>query len=330
MSFVVDGAEWKFDDWAADEIVADIEAVLEFVETSRERGEVIYIGEDFQRRAMLDGKDLWSIASRGGDLNLPSEVVQELAAWLGRAPCYLDQESWPDGLDNTIAIDGGPDLDNLDVAWAHHSVRANSPVGCLGLRTSGIHETRSATGLAKIFWVRTEEDRLSFWRNAIILTGDSHASLRRFAPHAYPYIYFHSGALDDANTLGGGYLALRENIRECLGLLNDYGRWVFTAPPPPLRPSDPAGPNPNTRPSNQIIQARFRGYGFDVAPENPNVFLDNHCRRAREIKLGERTIYCEWHVKLELHRNRIHLHAPISESGEKLIVAIIREHLPLP
>jgi hypothetical protein len=43
-----------------------------------------------------------------------------------------------------------------------------------------------------------------------------------------------------------------------------------------------------------------------------------------------RTLYCEWHYKFEPHINRAHVHPPIPESGGKMIIAIFRDHLPLP
>ena len=82
--------------------------------------------------------------------------------------------------------------------------------------------------------------------------------------------------------------------------------------------------------SNQIIGRRFKKWGFDIAPEKPNVREDGRCRRPRERVLEGRTLYCEWHYKFEGHVNRAHIHPPVSESGGKMIIAIFRDHLPLP
>jgi hypothetical protein len=57
--------------------------------------------------------------------------------------------------------------------------------------------------------------------------------------------------------------------------------------------------NADGLPSNQIIEHRFKGFNLDVAPEKPNVYAHGESRKARETKLGTRTLYCEWHVKLE-------------------------------
>ncbi|QHG74437.1 hypothetical protein [Ensifer adhaerens] len=315
MSFVVDGSDWLFDGWDHNEIHGWIEALLEFVENSRVAEQTIWIGEDLQSKPMLNGHDLWTIASRGGMLGLPSEVVQELTAWLMRAPLYLDEPEWPDDFDDTmVSIAHAAQVDNPDVAWAHHSVRAGRPVGCLSLRRSGKIATSTAAGEVGVFWVRNETDRVYFWRDAIEMTGDSEENLVSFANWAFPQIYFYDGALHGLRRLAGGYLAIRDEVKRTLAVLNDYAVPAFSAAPV----------------TNQNIQTRFRGFGIDAAPENPNVYLDGHCRRAREVEIGGITLYCEWHVKLEPHRNRIHVHAPIEATGGRVIVAIIHEHLPLP
>ena len=57
---------------------------------------------------------------------------------------------------------------------------------------------------------------------------------------------------------------------------------------------------------------------------------NNHCCRAREAEIGGRIVYCEWHIRLEPNRNRIHIHRPVKESCEKVVVGVIAKHLPLP
>lgn len=331
MSYVVDGSEWQFDGWTEEKVAQSIDAFLALIDISRQREELVWIGDDFESRPMLGANDLWTIASRGGVLNLAPEIIQELAAWLGRAPRYLDQRPWPHGMENiSISISGAPMEDNIDVAWAHHSVREGTPMGCLGLSRSGLINTHSALGEENVYWINSENDRKDFWRNAIIDMGDNAESLRRFASHAYPEIFFSQGALGGLSDLAGGYLTLRQSVRRSFEILNDHGYWAFTFPPPALSPGEPMGADPLARPSNQIIQNRFAGFHVDMAPENPNVYNNLNCREAREVQIGSGVLYCEWHIKLEPHRNRIHIHAPVAASNNKLVVAIITEHLPLP
>lgn len=331
MAFVVDSSEWHFDGWTVAQVVGSIERLLDRVQSARERNETVWIGDSLQTRPVLNDLDLWSLSSRDSPIHLPQEVCQELAAWLGSARRYLDDD-WPDGLEETeLRIGDDEPRDNEDVAWAHHHVRGDRAVACLGLTRSGVYETSSKLGKVPVHWILDEAGHRGFWRNAIGLEGDDEISLEALGPHAFPDLYFVDGVWQGLHRLGGGYLALRAEIKRCLGVLDDNGVWIFTCPPPALSPNE-TGADAKTggSPTNQVIERRFLGFNLNVAPEKPNVATNAACRTAREVTIGAKTLYCEWHAKLELHRNRIHIHAPVRESGNKVIIAIIDEHLPLP
>lgn len=330
MSFVVDGAEWRFDGWTVSEIADAIDCLLDRVQTAHARDETVWIGDDLQTRAVLGVVDLWSLRDPSGPVNLAAELWQELAAWLGTAPCYLD-EVWPAGIEETLIQIGieSPE-ENSDVAWAHHNVREGRAVGCIGLKRAGLHETRSRLGSASVHWIQNETTHRAFWRAAIDVEGNNKETLERLAHHAFPDLYFQDGVWRGLNRLAGGYLALRHEIRRYLSVLDDHGKWVFTFPPPALSPAEVTEPEFNAQPSNQVIERRFRLLNVTMAPENPDVFDDSKCRRSREIIICKRSIFCHWHGKLEPHRNRLHVHSPIPESGDKVVIGIIDEHLPLP
>ena len=191
-------------------------------------------------------------------------------------------------------------------------------------------DTITAEGSAFVRFLGDDRSRREFWRDAIILEGDDVASLQRHAAQAYPDLHFAKGALDGLGDLSGGYLAARHEVQKTFAALDDAGAWAFTWPPPAMARGEAPPPNPGARPTNQLIQTRFAGMGLDVAPEKPNVRNDRDCRTARETTVGDRTLYCHWHVRLEPHRNRIHVHEPVPESGFRLIVGMIAQHLPLP
>jgi hypothetical protein len=329
VSFIVDGSEWSFDGWTTDQISSSIEDILGLVDVSRERDETVWISDDFQSRPMRGEMSLWEFVVEDG---IAPEIRQELAAWLGAAPDYFDGQDHPSGWDDTwdIAIGDDPPAENVDLAWVHHSVRGRKPTGCLSLVRSGCHRTHSTEGEACVFWVRCEADRLQFWRDAIVLQGDDLDSLKTYSSHAYPDLYFHLGVLGNLAGLPGGYPALRTNVRSAFSTLNDDGCWAFTASPPALSRNELPGPDLGAAPTNQNIETRFRGLGLILTPENPNVYADRNGRQDREIQIAQRTLYCGWHLKLEPHRNRIHVHPPVPESGNRLIIAIISEHLYLP
>ncbi|MBB5192619.1 hypothetical protein HNQ50_003363 [Silvimonas terrae] len=333
MSFVIDGSEWNFNGWSSEDIIFAIDLLLERVEIAKNRKETIWIGDDLQTRSMLGDLDLWSLVAPDSPISVPPEIRQELAAWLGRASKYLDEPDWPHGMADAllIGVDGqAQQAENADWAWAHHHVRNGRPVACIGLRRSGVHDTDSVYGHAVVHWVVDENSHRAFWRDAIELEGDSQEALERLAPHAFPDLFFQANVWRGLNELVGGYDAERKTVQKYLRVLDDQGYWAFTCPPPALSRGEADGPDPKARPSNQIIERRFMGLALEVAPEKPNVHDDTRCREAREIVLGGRTLYCEWHGKLKPHQNRLHFHPPVPESGEKVIIAIFHRHLPLP
>jgi hypothetical protein len=330
VSFIVNGAEWDFNGITSADAQALIERALEFIETSLERREVVAVGEDFQTRPMNGAESLWELFHKGSALALPPEMSRELEAWLMRAPVY-SSGPWPPGFaDEGISIDDAPSTPNPDVEWVHCAMLDGVPIACITLGPSRLAQTATAAGNAQIHFVNDEAGRKAFWRSAIVVAGDTLASLVTYAPKAYPDLHFVKGVVNDAGKLGGGYLASRERVQMTLATLDDWGSWAFTCPPPVLTPQEDMPENAHGLPSNQIIEHRFKGFNLDAAPEKPNVYAHADSRKARETKIGMRTLYCEWHAKLEGHRNRIHFHAPVDESGHKVVVGMIHEHLPLP
>jgi hypothetical protein len=331
MTFIVNGADWNFTDMDVSAVECSIDRVLDFIAVSADRGEEVLIGDDFQTRPMHGSYTLWELFSEDSPLQLSKELSQELSAWLLRAQRYADVLDWPAGVDDAmISIDGAPFSLNEDLAWVHYCMRSGRPTASITLGPSRIVATATASGTIDVHLVGEDSGRKQFWRTAIKIEGDNLNSLVRYSQNAYPDLYFIENVLSDADHLAGGYLASRHRVCFALAVLNDWGRWAFNHPPPAISPEDTLPPQQGARPSNQIIEHRFLGFGLVTAPENPNVRSHRISREARESVIDGRTIYCEWHVKLELHQNRIHFHAPVPESGNRVVIGMISEHLPLP
>lgn len=330
MAFVVDSADWDFNGRTSSQVQGVLERFLEQLAKAIDRGEHFWIGDSLQTRAVWGEEDLWSLRHADSQVQLDGEVWQELAAYLGRAQHYLDEQDWPDSLDDIhIAIADADPSDNEDVAWAHHNVRTGRAVACIGLWRLGLFDTTSSHGTAQVHWIYDERSTAEFWRSAIVLEGNRPADLKRLAYRAYPNLHFVAGVLSRVDDFNGGYYANAQELKRYLAILNDYGVWAFTAPPPAEIREDAAGDS-ICSPTAQLIQRRFDLLGLVVTPENPDVYKDGRCRRAREVELGGRTLYCEWHCKLQGHQNRIHIHAPVQESDGKVVIAIFARHLPLP
>lgn len=331
MAFVVDGSEWIFNGWSADDIDSALGLLLERCDVARQRQEQVWIGDDLQTRSVLGCLSVWDLWSPECPITLPRELKDELAAMLGRTPLYLDQELWPEGMAECtiVSIFDSEPFDNPDVAWAHHKVRSGHAVACFGLQRSGLYRTATQYGAADVHWVIDEAGHRGFFRAAIDVEQDSEATLQQMAPHAFPDIIFLDGVWRGLDDFAGGYLAVRQQLRRHLTVFDDHGYWAFTEPPPKISENDD-GPSGTGRPGNLLIQQRFQAHGVDVAPESSEVRAKQKYRITRERVLKGRTLFCEWHAKLQPHINRIHVHAPVPESGNRFIVAIFHAHLPLP
>jgi hypothetical protein len=291
VAFVVDGSDWAFDGWSAEEIDSAFGGLLERCHLARERREQVWIGDELHERFVLDNLTVWKLWSPQCPVALPQELRQELAVLLGLAKRYLDEESWPEGMAEytLVTISDCMPSDNPDVAWAHHQVRSGRAVACLGLRRNGVHRTVTAVGEADIHWVIDEAGHRRFFRSAIDVEHDSEATLQRMAPHAFPDIFFVEGVWCGLRDFAGGYLGVREQLRRHLAVFDDHGHWAFTEPPPKIAETDD-GPSGTAGPSTLLIQQRFHAHGIDMAPENSGVCQNSRCRTARERVLDGRTL----------------------------------------
>lgn len=332
MAFVVEGADWVLDGKTLADVLDAVDKFLELLQRASDQETTVWFGDDFVIRPMLGNNSIWDLCAEDSAIQLPTEICQELAAHLGRAQFYADEPEWPAGFSEfvDVSISGEPTAVNMDVAWAHHSVRSGKAVACVGLWRNGVFDTSAGRSVAKLHWIgQGPAGAANFWQHAIDIEGNSPAAFERFASLAYPRLHFFGKVLQRADDFAGGYHANADVLKRYMKMLDESGHWAFTAAPPAQSRNEPAGPDgPN--PSNQLIQRRLALLALDVAPEKPNVYADGKCRAARQIVLDGRTLYCEWHCKLEPHRNRIHLHAPVPESNGKLVIAIFAEHLPLP
>lgn len=340
MSFVIDGSEWHFDGLSNAQLETTFQTLIDRVRRVTERGERIWYGDNFQSRRMLGDRSLWHLFDRGEEIHLSIELQQELAAQLNRLNCYEDEPNWPQQFENfaLISIDGAAPSENLDVLWAHLATLGGRATGCIGNARAGKIGTQSEHGETPLHWLGDAEHHTQFWRDAIVVEGDNAETLRRLAPHAYPSLFFPEQVWQGCNDFIGGYYSQSAELRRYLAAFNDYGNWVFTASPDQglvagnivgseVGAVDGLAPG---LPSDQIIIRRFTHLTLDVTPEKANVYKKERTRSAREVTVGTKTLYCEWHGKLQAYQNRIHIHAPIPESGNKLVIAIFTAHLPLP
>lgn len=330
MRFVLEESSWAWDGTRREDYIERIEQFIDRLDVIRERGEAHAASREWFSQTVLGSYTLYELLWNPDlPLNLPPEVQQRFAALLGPLHYWDDEREWP-GLEARI---GDAEVLSPAAVLAHERVSAGQATACVPLpgRFRGPCDVSVGPRTERVHFVADEASHRAFFRDALDVERVNEAELEQLAPHAYPDLHFLEDVWKGLGHFEGGYARVRDSLHRLLAVLDDHGAWVFTDTTGRLSPSDPKPADGKKHPiTNQLIERRFIGWGFAVAPERPNVREDTTCRQARERVLKGRTLYCEWHYKFEPHINRAHIHAPVPQSDGRLVVAIFKNHLPLP
>jgi hypothetical protein len=328
--FILEESSWVWDGADREAYIERIEVLLDRLDVASERGEPYAASRELLEQAVLEGKPLGDLLwVCGSALDLPFEVMQRLTAHFNVIRYWDDEIEWQDFL----ASIAGREVVSPSASLAHARVAQGSATACLPLPGTWSGPCEVVVGEVKktVHFVVDEQSHRAFFRDALEVERADEGRLEALAPHAFPDLFFLEGVWRGLNQFEGGYRRVRDDLHRLLSILDDHGAWVFTDKTGRLSREEPDPTDKMPKPvTNQLTERRFKRWGLDMAPEKPDVRADNKCREARERKLGGQPLYCEWHYKFEPHINRAHIHPPVSASGEKLIVAIFCDHLPLP
>lgn len=323
MRFVLEESSWTWDGQDLDAFVARIEGLLDRLDVARERGEDLSACRALFEQKVHGvelGEILWGA-------NIALEIQQRITGHFNMMRFWDDEEELL-GLEATIV---GAEQFSPSAVYVHARASRDELIACMPLpgTWSGPCTVVVADRAQIVHFVTDAATHRGFFRSAIAEKKDEHTA-EMLAEHAFPDTCFLDGVWRGVRDFAGGYRAVHNELIRFLGILDDHGKWVLTDDTGRLTEDEP-GPSDLRKigVSNDIIKNRFLAWGLDVAPERPNVYADGACRRARERRLGDELLYCELHYKIQLHRNRVHIHRPVKASRDRPIVAIFHEHLPL-
>lgn len=329
--YVLDVSDWDFNGLSSDQIEDRLEDLLTRLDAASLAHESIWIGSHLNDAKVYSDKTIWEIFDPSIGFKLRRGILQELSGYLNPTKYYDNNEQdWPpcfSDCDN-VFIDEVESF-NLDVLFALCWIKSKVACACLGMGSDKVSLARFSDFTANVHWIWSKSSKLNFWRAAIQVHGDTPDTLQELSTKAYPDLYFNDRVWRGCNRLDGGYIAHSDELQRYLAHFNDYGYWIFKGAPPETNITDDPIYN-ETQPSAQIIEERFANLTLVVTPEKPNVAETRSCREARTFTLGEETLYCHWHGKIQPHRNRIYIHAPTKASKNKVVIGFIEDHLPLP
>jgi hypothetical protein len=328
MYFVLEESSWVWDGEDVGMLVERIEQLLDRIDDAKSRGERVSASRELLGQSVAGvplGELFWATDRRV----LTREVRERLVPVFNAISFWDDLEPFEE-FEATIA---GRDVVSPSAVHVHACVRRGETVACLPLpgTWAGPCSVRVRDEPELIHFVVDDATHRGFFRSAVVACKHELRAIEALAPHAFPDTCFIDGVWRDARHFDGGYPRVRDSLLAFLSILDDHGAWVFTDQTGRLSPGEPTSVgDPRIAVTRGLIERRFRGFGLEVAPENPDVGKDAECRRARTRRLGAQQLYCEWHYKIERHVNRVHIHEPTPASNGKVIVAIFADHLPLP
>jgi hypothetical protein len=285
---------------------AILEALINLLRAHHERDKAVAAWQDTENDLLAaTGKSLLDVLEAGRRSPVLRDTLTSLRQRLQRLV------RWSDVGDPLVHHNGIEHLAPSVARTAGPGQERTGLVGPPGTGRAGSQDLQLAGQPPVSRWFLSDEAvQVKFVRQGLIEGSVREQEFGDLAAHAFPNLYFVEGLWGGLRDLEGGFIATRLALIRHLSVLSDHGATAFASG------------------KHLDIQRAFLPHGIDIAPENSATMADRDCRAARTRRVGGRDVVCEWHTKIEGHRNRIHVHAPVPESGEKLIVGVIHRHLP--
>lgn len=313
MRFVIDDAPWARDDVSLEMLETGLDNLADLIESTQSRGERIGIFSDIWKLALVGTDTLVSLLyEKDNPRKLAKTVRARLARQLDKIAGNTFDEDSLSALDAKIF---GASLLAPAAIRAWQEVKERRALGCLTPQTSG-RQGRVGVCVAgeekPVYFVVDEATQVAFFRDAIQLENVDENGFGALAPAAFPNLCFVDGVWRGLRDLSRPYRERRDEIIYYLSVLSDHGAAIFA-----LR-------------QNASIESEFGSRGVSISPESTETMKDGRCQRARTRDYANETLVFEWHIKIEPHIDRIHIHPGTASSNQRIIVGIIHKHLHLP
>lgn len=162
----------------------------------------------------------------------------------------------------------------------------------------------------QVFFFASAEQLTSFWRELFERENVVEANFFVLAREAFDALVFCETL--SFRRFAGSYSELRGPVVGILSGLNDHFAAVHE----------------RCRGVRHEVQAVLRGVGVNVSPESPGTHGSERLMAHRWVQHKGREYRCEWHAKVERHRNRVHFALPDERLGGRILVGLFVDHLP--
>lgn len=306
---VVDESSFNFREMSDPEIEAALDGFNNNLQDLRScDGHAVAVPPMWDGVECLDGCELYQFLSREHGSTVDRDTLLMTYSMLSRCP------EWEPLYDvaTSVAIDGAEPAMALSVAYALSNAHAQRGTACIvfwGVAPSGFRKVTDGIGSADIFFFTSLDALPEFWRHLFAFEDVPEDHFFTLAALAFPRLILHEDLT--FGRFDGGYRDLRDRVVTILAALCDHFADEYQR----------RHGLPNE------VQSAMGKHKVELSPESPNTRRSDKLMRQREKQYGDHHFTCEWHAKLERHRNRIHFAAPAEVIGGKILIGIFVDHL---
>ena len=214
--------------------------------------------------------------------------------------------------DTSVRVDGAEATHAVSVAHALERTVAGHCTACMvfgAVSRRGLLPVTGSAGRASVFFFAEPSCLPDFWRHVLRYEDISEKYFFELCEVAFPALRMHPDLA--FRRFDGKYSDLRERVVQVLSGLCDHF---------PAAHRDAQG-------LPDAVQAALGPHHVDVSPESPGTHRSDRLRRQRVVEFDGREHRCEWHAKLERHRNRIHFALIEDGSPGTILIGIFTSHL---
>ena len=204
----------------------------------------------------------------------------------------------------------GNQYDGEGIAWARAQAILKNWTAVVTTHhrfAAGVHrvESPSESVPVDVYFSASVKDHPGFYRELYEWQDVPESGFFARARHAFPRLVFAAGL--SFRNFQGAYRTLRPQVVRHLGRINDEFPEVYA----------------EERGMSNQISSRL---GIEVSIEG-NTRGSQSLMRQRDVEFCGQVYRCEWHSKIERHRNRIHFHVIDGTLEKKILIGIFHEHL---
>jgi hypothetical protein len=305
MRFIIDDGAFRGWDAPTFDLELSLAQFAQLLKFFRDEQVTVGILAGWGSFQVTESSDLAMLLTSNGS-GIDKDLGRLLLGLLGKCKAWDDDPSIAVS-DDDLRING-EHYKSLGIAYAVASIATKRGVGVLSLKhtgLSGLQQTHCNGIDCQVVFIAEVSDCRYFYRTLYELENVQEDDFFHLARTAFPDLCF----VDSLrfSKFDGGY-ANRDAVVEHLSVLNDRFLLFFAAD------------NGNSAELSAHL-------GIAVSIEG-STRSSEHLMAMRDAIFEGRVYRCEWHSKLEPHRNRIHFHPGDDSTSGKIVIGIFVEHLP--